>query len=189
MSDSDKGKEKKRNIIRTPIGRLSFPNLFEKRAYEGQEAKFSCVILFPPGTDLTELKAAVNEVARAKFPNGKPKKFRSPFRDAAEKDVDGYEDGWVFITCSSQIKPQIVGPKIKPITDPAVLYPGCWIRATVRPFAYDTKGNQGVSFGLNNVQKIKDGEPLGSFSKAEDDFDEVETVDDEDSDNGEDMFV
>ena len=44
-------------------------------------------------------------------------------------------------------------------------------------FTYDTKGNKGVSFGLNNVQKVKDDEPLGNFSRAEDDFDEVEDFD------------
>ncbi len=31
-------------------------------------------------------------------------------------------------------------------------------------------GNKGIACGLNNLQKIRDGEPLGGKSRAEDDF-------------------
>jgi hypothetical protein len=37
-------------------------------------------------------------------------------------------------------------------------------------YSFNTNGNKGIAFGLNNLQKIRDGEPLGSRSRAEDDF-------------------
>ena len=41
-------------------------------------------------------------------------------------------------------------------------------------FPYSAMGNNGISAGLNNVQFIRDGEPLGGRSRAEDDFDVYE---------------
>ena len=41
-------------------------------------------------------------------------------------------------------------------------------------YAFNSGGNRGVACGLGNIQKIKDGEPLGIRSKAEDEFGKVE---------------
>ena len=48
----------------------------------------------------------------------------------------------------------------KPILDPARVYAGIWCRAEVNLFSYDTDGNRGVSFGLNNFQRLADGRRL-----------------------------
>jgi len=42
----------------------------------------------------------------------------------------------------------------------------------------NTNGNKGIACGLNNLQKLRDGEPLGGKSRAEDDF-----ADDDDDDD------
>ena len=60
------------------------------------------------------------------------------------------------------------------ITDHAEVYSGCKVRATLSVFAYEKAGNRGVSFGLNNVQKLDDGERLDGRLKAEDDFGAIE---------------
>ena len=39
-------------------------------------------------------------------------------------------------------------------------------------FPFSTSGNNGVAAGLNNIQKVADGTPLGGRSRAEDDFDD-----------------
>ena len=43
-------------------------------------------------------------------------------------------------------------------------------RASISFYAYNTNGNRGIACWLNNLQKIKDGEPLGGHARAEDDF-------------------
>ena len=43
-------------------------------------------------------------------------------------------------------------------------------RASISLYAFNSNGNRGIACGLNNLQKIKDGEPLGGKSRAEDDF-------------------
>jgi hypothetical protein len=50
---------------------------------------------------------------------------------------------------------------------------------SLNAFPYNTQGNKGVSFGLNHVQKIADGEFLGGRSKAEDDFDSLDSEEEE----------
>ena len=44
---------------------------------------------------------------------------------------------------------------------------------TIQPFSILpllSNGNKGIACGLNNLQKLRDGEPLGGKSRAEDDF-------------------
>ena len=165
------------------------------------KAKFSIVMLFkdkskpeyakdPEAVDITPLKQLVRNAVVEKFgidtskwptkvvgkdpTTGKPvvvSALRLPFRDGAEKDYDGYGPGITFCSASSVHKPGVVDYKRDPIVVPSDFYSGCFARATVVAFYYSNKGNQGFSFGLRNVQKIKDGEPFSGHTKAENDFD------------------
>ena len=74
---------------------------------------------------------------------------------------------------------------MQPILDSTQLYSGVWARVSINAFAFNTQGNKGVSFGLNHVQKVRDGDYLGGRSKAEDDF---EPLDDEDLDDEDDVL-
>ena len=44
------------------------------------------------------------------------------------------------------------------------------MRFSITAFGYDVKGNKGISFALNNVQKWADGERLDGRVRAEDEF-------------------
>lgn len=161
--------------VMTPEGRVSFPAVFEPRAaVEGQIPKYSVVLLFPKTTDLSALKAACTAAVKAKWGDKPPKGLRSPFRDGDEKDLDGYE-GTIYINASAQDRPGLVDNRVQPIGPDRkeAFYAGCYARVMVRAFAYDKNGNKGVSFALQNIQKLKDGEPFGSKRKAEDDFEAV----------------
>ena len=66
---------------------------------------------------------------------------------------------------------------IKAILERSEVYSGVYGRASITLYAFNSNGNKGIACGLNNLQKIRDGEPLGSRSRAEEDFD---TDDDDD---------
>lgn len=168
-------------ILYSPEATLSYPHLFEPQLAPGSDkAKYSCSLVFAPGTDLTTLKQAALEAANTKFGADKvpallrSNKLRMPFRD--DGDEKGYEPGSVFINVRSDKKPGIVGVypgpdgKPLPIEDKSQIYAGCKVRATLSVFAYDTQGNKGVSFGLRNLQKLGDGERLDGYRRAEDEF-------------------
>ena len=60
------------------------------------------------------------------------------------------------------------------LDDPADLYAGCKVRASINFYGFDQKGNKGVAVGLRNIQKLSDGERLDGRKKASDEFDAVE---------------
>lgn len=161
--------------------RASFVNVFRpQRPMPGDEdkkPKYSITMLFPKGADLSAMKAMARQAAvdkwgpdTSKWPGG----LRNPFRDQGDKPYEGYVAGCVYVTATSDRKPGLVDAQMNPIIEEADFYSGCYARASVRAFAYDKKGNRGIAFGLQNVQKIKDGEPLGGYTRPTDDFQPVE---------------
>lgn len=169
------------NKLQTPVFRAAFPWVFEPRAaVEGQALKYSMTMIFTLA-DINkdpvekrkweELKAAAKAVAMEKWPKGIPKGLMDPFKDGAEKiDYIGFGPGTIFINASSKQRPGLVDAAVNKITQKEDFYGGCYARATVNPYAWEYMGKRGVSFGLQNIQKVKDGEPFGGRSRAEDDF-------------------
>ena len=167
------------NKVTTPEFRASFPALFKAESYEGGKEKYSIVMVFPKKTDLGPMKAAAKVVAQTTWPNGFPANLKTPFRDGADKgELEGFGPDTIFITASTIRKPGLVDRQLQNIIEPERFYAGCYARATVSAFTYDVKGNKGVSFGLHNVQFLRDGEPLAGGTKAEDDFEAVEGEED-----------
>lgn len=161
--------------------RFSFPHLFQPHAIsEGQEAKYSLCLLIPKSdTDtLRKIKAAVEAAKEAgkNLWNGKiPGGLKTPLRDGDVDRPDSPEyAGHYFLNANSKQKPGIVDKNVNPILDQSEVYAGCYGRASVNFYPFSVSGNKGVACGLNNVQKLADGEPLAGRSKAEDDFDAAE---------------
>lgn len=157
------------NIL-TPEFRAGFISVFRAKAQKQADgsmgaAKFTIRALFPPTTDLSELKKSAAQAASEKWGDKVPKTIRSPFRfnEELENPVPGIGDDWTVITFSAaeDRRPGLVDANLQDIINEAEVYSGAWFRAQVRAFAYDTAGNKGVSFGLQNVQKLRDDDPIG----------------------------
>lgn len=158
----------------TPEITCSFPYLFEKSDYT---EKYGLSIPIPNDLEdeIKKIEVLIGNAAENKW--GKKareeigKKIVSPLRDGdEEKGEDEVYRGTTFFSANSTKKPGVVGPDLKPIMDMDDIYPGCIIRASVNFFAYDYKGKKGVSAGLQNVMKVRDGERIGGGSNAETDF-------------------
>ena len=80
-----------------------------------------------------------------------------------------YKGCW-FINANSVTKPGVVDAGLNPIIDPGELYSGIIGRASINFYAFNSNGNKGIACGLNNLQKLSDGTPLGGHSRAETDF-------------------
>jgi hypothetical protein len=164
------------NRITTPKFRAAFANVFKPKAFEGQDPKYSITMLFPKNTDMKVFKDIIEKVATEKWgPKAKwPKGLRNPIRNGDEKsDLQGYE-GNFYISASSKDRVGLVDQKREDIISPSEFYSGCYARATLTAFAYDKAGNKGVSFGLQNIQKLADGESFSGRKAAKDDFDDAE---------------
>ena len=101
------------------------------------------------------------------------------YGDEERPDDAAYADSY-FINCNSTERPGVVDRKRVPITDPTVIYSGCYIRASINIYPFNTNGNRGVGAGLGNVQFWEDGEPLNGRVRAEDEFDALDADDEDD---------
>lgn len=201
--------------IITPEAILSYPHLVKPQAAEeGGKEKYSASFVFPKGTDLSGMKKAMIAAAKEKFGDKgvemlRKKTLRSPFRDDPE-DVakKGYAEGSVFVNARSDRKPGVVSVYKDPKnpTKPAVipddqveeaLYPGSVVKGSLVAFYYERKGNKGIGFALNNIQKVREGDRLDSRVNAQDEFEadesaeaSLEGLEDDDSateDSGDDL--
>ena len=167
--------------------RASYAHIFEPHSMqEGQEAKYSISLIIPKSDTSTikaieqAIEAAKEEGKVSKFGGKVPANLKLPLRDGdteREDDVN-YQDAY-FINASSKQAPGIIDQNKIRLTDSGTIVSGDYIRASINLFPFNTNGNKGIAVGLNNIQLVEKGEPLGGASAAEDDFDELDT-DDED---------
>lgn len=179
-----KASRKETKVITGKV-RLSYAHLFEPYGMDGQEPKFSTAILIPK-SDTETLKAIKEAVDLAKkngaskFGGKIPANLKTPLRDGdEERPDDEVYAGCYFLNASSKNRPGVVDQNVQPVMDANEVYSGCYARVSINFYAYNASGNKGIAAGLGNVQKLEDGEPLGGFTRAEDDFDSVETAEED----------
>lgn len=172
--------------------RLGYVHLIEPySSSEDRDPKFSCMLIIPKSAKrtLSAIKAAQQaavEEQKAKFGGKIPKNLRTTLHDGDEEadlEKNPELEGCFFMNVSATRRPGLVDRDLNPILDPTEIYSGMYARVSMSAYCYNTQGNKGVTFGLENVQKVRDGEVLGGgASRAEDDFDVIE-------DDGEDDFI
>ena len=145
---------------------------------DGGEPKFSIQMIFPEGSDLSLMNDAIEDCITERWGKKRPKGLKIPLRNGEEKDGDVYE-GAYFMNARSKRKPGLVDKDRDPILEADEFYSGCIARAAITFFAYDQAGSKGVGVGLNNIQKLKDGQRLdGSVSaEREDGFADADDLD------------
>jgi len=162
--------------LTTPRFRVSFPHLHEPAGMEGQEKKYSVVMLFAKDSDMSWAKNAITTCMTERFGSDKakwPKGLKNPIRDGDDKEspLSGYADHF-YVTARGKDKPGCVDAKLNDIIDVrSEVYAGCYARATVAFYFYDKAGNKGIGVALNNLQKLGDGEKFSGKADAKSDFD------------------
>ena len=161
----------------TGVVRLSYANVWEPKSIKGGTPKYSVSLIIPKAdvktvNDInTAIDAAIKEGA-GKFGGKIPPKgsLKLPLRDGdTERDDDAYKNAF-FLNANSATAPQIVDRDVNPILDRSEAYSGVYARVSINFYVFNSNGNRGVACGLGNIQKIRDGEPLGGKSSAADDF-------------------
>lgn len=163
--------------------RFSYANVFEPKSINGGDEKYSVSLIIPKSDKKTidDIKAAIEQAKKegaSKFGGKVPANLKLPLRDGDvdRADDEAYRDCY-FINANSKDRPGVVDRNVKAILDPNELYSGCYGRASITFYAFNQNGNKGIACGLQNLQKLSEGEPLSGRSRAEDDF---ATADDED---------
>lgn len=168
--------------------RISFANIWEPKAINGGDEKYSVSCLIPKSDKKTiariqkAVEAAKEDGKTRKWGGKIPPNLKLPLRDGDidRPDDENYEDCF-FLNASSKDAPQVVDRKVNPILDPMMVYSGCYCNVSVNFYAFNANGNRGVAAGLGNIQFVRDGERLSGKASADADFDALE-------DDGEDVL-
>lgn len=161
--------------------RWSYENVWDAKSINGGAPKYSVSLIIPKSDTVTVNK--INAAIEAAYEEGQSKLkgngktvpalsiLKTPLRDGdlERPDDPAYANAY-FINANSASAPGIVDADRQPILERSEVYSGVYGRASINLYAFNSNGNKGIACGLNNLQKIRDGEPLGSKSRAEDDF-------------------
>ena len=161
--------------------RWSYANLWEPKSINGGTPKYSVSLIIPKSDKATvskikaALEAAYKEGEAKLKGNGKSipafDSLKKPLRDGdIERPDDGAYENAYFINANSTTAPGIVDKDVNPILDRSDVYSGVYGRASINFYAFNSNGNKGIACGLQNLQLIKAGEPLGGRASAESDF-------------------
>ena len=168
-------------VITGPKIRWSYANVWEPKSINGGAPKYSVSLIIPKSD--TKTVTAVKNAIQAAYDEGQSKlkgnsksvpalsSIKNPLRDGdlERPDDETYKDSF-FINANSATAPGIVDAARQPILERSEVYSGVYGRASINFYAFNSNGNKGIACGLNNLQKISDGEPLGGKTRAEDDF-------------------
>lgn len=161
--------------VKTGEVRLSYAHLFDPHGIDGNEPKYS-VSLIIPKTDtvtLNMINRAIEEAKKqgvGKFGGKIPANLKLPLRDGdiERPDDEAYQNAY-FINASAKQKPGVLNELGQHAT-PDEVYSGCYARVSVNFYAFNYNGNRGITCGLNNLMKTRDGDNLGGRIAAENDF-------------------
>jgi len=161
--------------------RWSFANVWEPKSINGGAPKYSVSLIIPKSDTATvaKLKAAIEaayQEGQAKLKgNGRSvpplSAIKTPLRDGdVERPDDPSYANSYFINANASTAPCIVAIDCSPILTRSEVYSGVYGRASITLYAFNSNGNKGIACGLNNLQKVRDGEPLGGKASAASDF-------------------
>ena len=176
-------------VITGPATRWSFANVWEPKSINGGTPKYSVSLIIPKSDTATvaRIKAAIEAAyheGEAKLRgNGRSvpalSAIKTPLRDGdiERPDDPAYANAY-FINANATTAPGIVDVDRNPILTRSEVYSGVYGRASISLYAFNSNGNKGIACGLNHLQKIRDGEPLGGKASAASDFASDSDVDD-----------
>ena len=164
--------------------RLSFPSLFRKAVFNGEETKFEGTFLLNKeehADKIKEIEDAIAKMIDNDLKGAKLKADKICLKDGDDIDYDGYA-GTMSIKASNNKRPMVIDRDKSPLTeDDNRLYAGCYVNGIIELWAQNNQYGKRINANLLGVQFFKDGEPFGDgVSASADDFD---AFDDEDMDD------
>jgi hypothetical protein len=155
--------------------RLSFPSLFRKAVFSGEETKFEATFLLDKiaqADKIAEIDAAIKLLIKDGLKGAKLPADKICLRDGDDVEYAGYA-GHMSIKASSSKRPMVLDRDRSPLAeDDNRLYAGCHVNAIIELWAQNNQWGKRINANLLGVQFFKDGEPFSDgVTATADDFD------------------
>lgn len=159
-------------VITGPDTRWSYANVWEPKSINGGTPKYSVSLIIPKSDTKTiaKIKAAIEAAYKEGEAKLKGNGKSVPALSVIKTPHDPAYANAYFVNANATSAPGIVDADCNPILTRSEVYSGVYGRASISFYAFNSSGNKGIACGLNNLQKIRDGEPLGGKASAESDF-------------------
>jgi len=173
------------NKIKLKNVRLSYPSLFHKAQFNGEETKYEATLILDKEEHakvIQSIQAQMKDMAaeaKVKVP-----KDKLCLKDGDDLDKPEYE-GKFTIKAANNTRPTVIDRDKSPLVEEDnVVYAGCYVNAVVELWVQNNSWGRRINSNLLGVQFVKDGEAFGTEKVAsKDDFDDIEDdFDDEDTD-------
>jgi hypothetical protein len=155
--------------------RLSFPSIWRKSVYNGEETKFEATFLIDKktqGDKVKEIEAAIATMIKENLKGAKLGDDKKCLKDGDDFEYAGYA-GHMSIKASSTKRPLVIDRDKSSLTEEdGRIYAGCRVNATIELWAQNNTYGKRINANLLAVQFYKDDEPFADGQKASiDDFD------------------
>jgi hypothetical protein len=161
--------------------RVSFPSLFKKGSFNGEETKYEATFLLNKeehADSIAEIKAQIADLVKVNLKGAKVPADKLCLRDGDEVEYDGYA-GCYSIKCSTKKRPIVIDRDRSPLTeDDGKPYGGCYVNASIDLWVQNNAYGKRVNSTLLAVQFAKDGEPFADGSTG--DVNDFDMLDDDD---------
>jgi len=159
--------------------RLSFPSLFKRSEFNGQEGKFEATFLVNKESQaklIAEIEAKIALIQKDNKANISPDKIC--LKDGDYVDYDGYA-GHMSIKAGANRRPTVIDRDKTPLVeDDGKPYAGCYVNAVLELWFQDNNFGRRINCNLLGVQFSKDGDSFGAGdTDVSDDFDAFEDDD------------
>lgn len=162
--------------------RISFPSVFRKATFSGEETKFEATFLMDKedqADQIAGIEGKIDALLKEKLKGVKLKADKICLKDGDDIDYAGYA-GNMSIKASSAKRPLVLGRDRSPLTEEdGKIYAGCYVNAIIELWAQNNTYGKRINANLLGVQFIKDGEPFADgVSASVNDFDVFDDDDD-----------
>lgn len=179
--------------IKIPNARLSYPSLFKKAKYKGDETKYECTLILDKvehAEQIKQLKAAAVATLKEKNNGKNLKDDKKCLRDGdvyeneAGEKIPEYQGCYVLKVASNK-RPVVLDKDKSPLSEEdGVIYAGCYVNAIVSFWFQDNDWGKRLNGNIHGVQFRKDGEAFGEAPISEDEFDDFGDMDEFTDDDG-----
>lgn len=162
--------------------RLSFPSLFRKAVFSGEETKYEATFLLNKSehaASIKEINAGIAELIKSELKGAKLPADKLCLKDGDDIAYDGYA-GCMSLKASNNKRPLVIDKDTSPLTeDDNKIYAGCRVNAIVELWPQNNSYGKRINANILAVQFSKDDAPFGDggTSASADDFEVIEDDD------------